>query len=221
MSYQDFIDLLSQVSPIAWICVAIFLAFIFCGRKSKPEAGSKDQDWNNRAGAAGEQKILNLLRQSGYEVLHDLVFRRPDGGTVQIDIAARSRTGEIYILEVKMFAGKIVTTSDPQYWTHNMKNGQTRRILNPMVQVEWQAEAVRQRTGYEPRCFAVNAGRASFPAGIIDWNQLIGKLKSVSCGEINTDRAWKQMQSWQTSTSAANQNLSKEHVRRVKAKWNK
>ena len=219
MSYIELVDLLSNVSPAAWVCIAVFIAFIFFGRKSKPDAGSSRQDWNNRAGAAGEEKIVNLLKRSGYEVLHDLVFRRPDGGTVQIDIAARSRTGEIFILEIKMFAGKVVQTSDPQYWTHNMKNGQTRRILNPMVQVEWQAEAVRQRTGYEPRCFAVNAGRASFPAGIIDWNQLIEKLKKVSCGEINTDRVWKQLQSWQTCISAANQNLAKEHVKRVSKKW--
>ena len=208
------IDNLSEMLVIVAI-VAMALRFIFY---SSPP-GKRKPSYAERAGAAGEAKVVGMLRRLGLEFEHDLVFTRPDGSSVQADVIVRLRNGRLVLLEVKRYSGQVFGHDGEQHWTHRPKTGKQHQILNPIIQATWQADAIRQRTGYQPHIVVANAGTATFPTlrDVVSLRELPVRLEALaSAGTDNTDAAWRRIQGWR---AADNPGLAAKHVRRLQKKY--
>ena len=195
--------------------IAMTFWFVFY---SRPKASGK-RTYAERAGAVGESKVVGMLRRLGIEHEHDIVFTRPDGSSVQVDIVVRLRNGRLIVLEVKRYSGQVLGHDGEQYWTHRPKSGKPHQILNPIIQAGWQADAIRQRTGYQPSVLVVNAGSATFPPlrDVVALRELPGRLEALAAGgSENTDATWRRIQGWR---AADNPGLAARHVQRLKQKY--
>jgi hypothetical protein len=78
------------------------------------------------------QKIRH--RFNAHCIFVDSYFRRPDGGTAQIDIIAVSRRG-IFVIESKGYHGWIFGNANNQKWTQVLAYGHEKRLFyNPIKQ---------------------------------------------------------------------------------------
>lgn len=198
------------------VVAALVAMVLWFHRYRRPQASvSRKLSYAERAGAAGEAYVVGMLRRGGFELVHDLVFARPNGKTKQIDIIVRLRNGRLVILEVKRYAGKVKGADGQEQWLHIRKDGSTKSVLNPLFQGDWQAQAVRERTGYQPYVVAVNAGTAIFESKqVIPLRDLKVKLESLaSSGRESTDAAWRTIQKWR---ACDNEKLNQQHYARMK-----
>jgi hypothetical protein len=95
----------------------------------------KDTDvW--RKGADGERRvaqILEALRPTlGFSLIHDLLVDF-NGTTSQIDHILIDQFGAL-VIETKCYGAALRGKSEDHYWTACYRDGNTRRLLNPLVQ---------------------------------------------------------------------------------------
>ncbi|QSO45624.1 nuclease-related domain-containing protein [Alicyclobacillus mengziensis] len=100
-------------------------------------------------GAAAEkrvQRILSSLPSNEYSVFHDIMIRRPDGNTTQIDHIIISRFG-IWVCETKNYHGHIYGKQSEKYWTQRIGR-QRHRLYNPIWQNRGHVSALQEFLGY-------------------------------------------------------------------------
>lgn len=86
-------------------------------------------------GYLGEKRVrkyLNTLDPSKYMVLHDVMIRRNDGKTSQIDHVVVSIYG-VFVIETKNFSGYIFGDERGRYWTQTIYK-RKEQFLNPIIQ---------------------------------------------------------------------------------------
>lgn len=113
----------------AILAAAVILTYVL----SPSPRQQPNSDYNYKAGHGGEMKVASLLRKLKYEFLHDIVFKRKDGTTTQVDFVVKLRNGILVVLEVKTFAGAVYGDFNSRLWTHTNNKNVQRQFLNPIT----------------------------------------------------------------------------------------
>ncbi|THF73887.1 NERD domain-containing protein [Cohnella fermenti] len=106
-----------------YLLAGIMLALILMARSPKIK------------GMIGESSVrhkLSKLDSKEYIALHDLMIKRPDGKTSQIDHVVISRYG-VFVIETKNYTGWIVGSEKSEYWTQVIYK-RKERLYNPIRQ---------------------------------------------------------------------------------------
>lgn len=171
-----------------------------------------------RVGDEGEARVKQLLERLGLDYDHTLNFRAKsatDGRTVQVDILARLKNGQMVDLEIKNYGGEVTGNPNNKFLLHNGK-----QFLNPIVQSEWQCAALKQRLGgYQPHHYVVFVGNATFPRHerLLSLKTLPGALQKLGAlPRVNTAKAWEIVRRDLHDDTAA-----VEHVDRMQARGRK
>ncbi len=93
-------------------------------------------------GKIGEFRIRQALAQRSPDVLHDFIVPGAYGGLAKIDHAILT-AGGILCIQTKHFNGIVFGDEDEPQWT-NVDGVHRRRFLNPLIQNEGRARALRQ-----------------------------------------------------------------------------
>lgn len=113
-----------------------------------------------RIGGAAEkrvQRILSGLPQNEYVTINDVLIRRPNGNTAQIDHVVVSLYG-VFVLETKNYHGHMVGQENEKYWTQRIGN-QRHRLYNPIWQNRGHIHALQELLGRDvPMCNVVLFG---------------------------------------------------------------
>jgi len=87
-------------------------------------------------GRKGEKKVSSILRSLGksgkYEVLDDILVRKENGFTAQIDHVVVSEAG-VFVVETKNYKGRIEGEPNGQEWIQDIK-GHVSFFENPLIQ---------------------------------------------------------------------------------------
>ena len=98
-------------------------------------------------GTPGEREVIQALLQHGFKptaIYHDLLVRRSNGHTAQIDIVVATNVGLI-VVEVKDMNGWLFGNGLHDFWTVTTSFGHNRyRLYNPFKQNETHIAALRE-----------------------------------------------------------------------------
>ena len=101
------------------------------------------------AGEEGEYYVAKRLRRlndSKYFVINDLLFRKRNGNTIQIDHLVVSPYG-VFVVETKNIYGYIHGTDKSKLWRSYWKDGRDLAFDNPISQNEAHISALEGRLG--------------------------------------------------------------------------
>ena len=90
----------------------------------------------------GQRRINRLLRARSKDVLDNFILPGAYGGLTRIDHAILT-SGGILCIQTKHCSGVVFGEPDDPQWT-NVSGGQRRRFLNPQIQNEGRAAALRK-----------------------------------------------------------------------------
>lgn len=90
----------------------------------------------------GQARIKSALRKRSPDVLHDFILPGAYGGLAQLDHAILT-AGGILCIQTKHMSGVVFGGEDEPQWT-NVDGVSRRRFLNPLIQNEGRARALRQ-----------------------------------------------------------------------------
>ncbi len=93
-------------------------------------------------GKIGQYRIRTALAKRSPDVLHDFIIPGAYGGLAKIDHAILT-AGGILCIQTKHFNGIVFGSEDEPQWT-NVDGVHRRRFLNPLIQNEGRARALRQ-----------------------------------------------------------------------------
>ena len=93
-------------------------------------------------GRIGQFRIRRALSQRSPDVLHDFIIPGAYGGLAKIDHAILT-AGGILCIQTKHFSGIVFGGEDEPQWT-NVDGVHRRRFLNPLIQNEGRARALRK-----------------------------------------------------------------------------
>ena len=93
-------------------------------------------------GKIGQARIRSALAKRSPDVLHDFIIPGAYGGLAKIDHAILT-SGGILCIQTKHFNGIVFGDEDEAQWT-NVDGIRRRRFLNPVIQNEGRARALRQ-----------------------------------------------------------------------------
>ena len=111
----------------------------------------KRKEWTGKSGECITNALLFNLPQRDYHVENDLLLRKADGRTAQIDHVVISRYG-VFVLETKICNGEIDGTGKDFKWT--MKYGkETHTVQNPVRQNEGHIKVLQTITGLPESAF--------------------------------------------------------------------
>lgn len=85
-----------------------------------------------RIGESSVRRKLRKLDSEEYKVLHDLMIRRANGRTSQIDHVVISRYG-VFVIETKNYKGWIMGSEKSEYWTQVLYR-RKERLYSPIRQ---------------------------------------------------------------------------------------
>lgn len=92
----------------------------------------KSPKTKGRIGESSVRRKLDKLNSKEYKVLHDLMIRRTNGRTSQIDHVVISRYG-VFVIETKNYKGWIVGSEKSEYWTQVLYR-RKERLYSPIRQ---------------------------------------------------------------------------------------
>lgn len=93
-------------------------------------------------GKIGQARIRSALARRSPDVLHDFIVPGAYGGLAKIDHAILT-SGGILCIQTKHFNGIVFGHADEPQWT-NVDGAHRQRFLNPLIQNEGRARALRQ-----------------------------------------------------------------------------
>ena len=93
-------------------------------------------------GKIGQSRIRSALAKRSPDVMHDFIVPGAYGGLAKIDHAILT-SGGILCIQTKHFNGIVFGDADEPQWT-NVDGSHRRRFLNPLIQNEGRARALRQ-----------------------------------------------------------------------------
>lgn len=110
----------------------------------------------------GAMRIRRVLYRRSPDVLHDFILPGAYGGLVKIDHAILT-AGGILCIRTRHYNGVIFGGEDEPQWT-NVDGVQRRRFLNPLIQNEGRARALRKVVPDVPIAnLVVFTGKVDFP----------------------------------------------------------
>jgi hypothetical protein len=111
----------------------------------------------------GRRRVERVLKKRGKDVLDDFILPGAYGGLIRIDHALLTAGGIICIRTVH-FNGIVFGGENEAQWT-NVDGPERRRFLNPIIQNEGRARALRQIVPNVPVAnLVVCTGKIEFPA---------------------------------------------------------
>lgn len=112
--------------------------WVFVSYLTRPRKRKRTEEYKNKVGKAGEDKIASLLNSyldsQVYHIFNG-VYLPTQTGTIQIDHIVVSKYG-VFLIETKSWAGWIFGTVDHKKWTQRFGNGRKNYYQNPFLQVE-------------------------------------------------------------------------------------
>lgn len=90
----------------------------------------------------GQRRMRRLLLKSSSHVLHNFILPGAYGGLTRIDHAVLV-AGSIVCIQTRHLGGKVLGKADDPQWTH-VSGGHKRKFLNPQIQNEGRAAALRK-----------------------------------------------------------------------------
>ena len=93
-------------------------------------------------GKIGQSRIRSALAKRSPDVMHDFIVPGAYGGLAKIDHAILT-SGGILCIQTKHFNGIVFGDADEPQWT-NVDGAHRKRFLNPLIQNEGRARALRQ-----------------------------------------------------------------------------
>ena len=154
-------------------------------------------------GRLGRLRVLKALRKRSKDMLDDFILPGAYGGLVRIDHAVLTAGGILCIRTVH-FNGIVFGGENEPQWT-NVDGPERRRFLNPVIQNEGRARALRQVVPDVPVAnVVVCTGKVEFttppPANVITVGQLDSYIQKFVFGPSKVDD-WDSV--WMSVKSAA------------------
>ncbi|MEA4826893.1 MAG: nuclease-related domain-containing protein [Clostridium sp.] len=87
--------------------------------------------------------LLSSLDSEEYKVLNDIMIRKKDGKTTQIDHIIVSDYG-IFVIETKNYAGWIFGKENDKYWTQVLNKRTKNKFFNPIFQNKGHINALKE-----------------------------------------------------------------------------
>lgn len=113
-------------------------------------------------GKIGQYRIRTALAKRSPDVLHDFIIPGAYGGLAKIDHAILT-AGGILCIQTKHFNGIVFGSEDEPQWT-NVDGVHRRRFLNPLIQNEGRAQALRNVVpGVPVENLVIFTGDVEFP----------------------------------------------------------
>jgi len=112
---------------------------------------------------AGDLRMRRALARRSRDVMSDFVLPGAYGGLVHVDHAAMTSGGILCIRAIHL-SGVVFGGEDDPQWTH-VDGTRRRRFLNPLIQNEGRARAMRKAVGDAPVAnLVVFTGNVEFPS---------------------------------------------------------
>lgn len=152
------------------------------------------------AGEEGEYYVARHLRRlnsSKYFVINDLLFRRRNGYTNQIDHVVVSPYG-VFVIETKNIYGYIHGSEKSKLWRSYWRNGRDLAFDNPVLQNEAHIKALAERLGegrqipyYSIIAFSPTADlQVNTPnVNVIYWTQIRDLIRAYKEPVLSIDEA--------------------------------
>lgn len=143
----------------------------------------------------GRWRLRRLLQAHGPHVLHDVILPGAYGGLARIDHALLA-TGGLLCIRAIHVDGTVTGRQDDAQWTH-VDGPRTGRLLNPLIQNEGRARAIRKVLGDVPVFnLVVFTGAVQFggtpPPDVITLDRLQERIAqhAAATAVVDTDAAW-------------------------------
>ena len=151
----------------------------------------------------GDRRITRILGNRSTDVLHDFIFPGAYGGLTRIDHAILTSAG-IICIQTKHCDGVVFGEPDDPQWT-NVDGVHRRRFLNPQIQNEGRARALRKVVPNLPVAnLVVFTGKVEFTAdrrkNVIHLSELDSFITKFELGPSKVDD-WNSI--WLTVKSSA------------------
>lgn len=155
------------------------------------------------AQSLGQRRMRRLLRKSSSNVLHNFILPGAYGGLTRIDHAVLIGSG-IVCIQTRHLGGSVIGEADDPQWTH-VSGGRKRKFLNPQIQNEGRAAALRKVVPDIPVVsLVVFTGNVKLPANraksVIRISELSAYLDKLECKDRKSGD-WESL--WLTVRSAA------------------
>lgn len=132
------------------ILILLFILNLF----SSVSNGRKQETWDeqdydyvsNRKGRIGEAYIHDVLEQlpEEYNVLEDVILKKQDGTTTQIDHLVISKYG-LFAIETKNYSGDIYGYENQKEWTQIIGYSSKTKFYNPIKQSNSHVYEIRKQ----------------------------------------------------------------------------
>jgi hypothetical protein len=151
----------------------------------------------------GQWRIRTALAKRSPDVLHDFILPGAYGGLAKLDHALLT-AGGILCIQTKHFSGVVFGGEDEAQWT-NVDGVKRQRFLNPLIQNEGRARALRKVVPEVPVAnLVIFSGSVEFttppPKNVIHINQLESYVAKYVFGPSKIDD-WQAV--WLTVNAAA------------------
>jgi hypothetical protein len=161
----------------------------------------------------GQLRIRRVLHARSKDVLHDFILPGAYGGLAKIDHAILT-AGGILCIQTKHYNGIVFGAGDEPQWT-NVDGTRRRRFLNPLIQNEGRARALRKAMPEVPVAnVVVFTGRVEFPtpppANVMRVDKLDSFIARFVFGPSKVkdwDAAWLTLQSAAMTDEATRKDL--------------
>ncbi|MGY0374643.1 nuclease-related domain-containing protein [Clostridium sp. JNZ J1-5] len=165
--------------------------------------------------------LLSSLDSEEYKVLNDIMIRKKDGKTTQIDHIIVSAYG-IFVIETKNYAGWIFGKENDKYWTQVLNKRTKNKFFNPIFQNKGHINALKELIGkdipyYSIVAFSTKATLKNKMSNVVYMSQLKKTIrqytdKAISKKEvINICNIIKR-------ANILDKEVKKEHVKMVRSK---
>lgn len=151
-----------------------------------------------KVGESYSAQQLRKLNKRKYFVINDLILRKRNGNTIQIDHVVVSATG-IFVIETKNIYGNIHGSEKSKLWHSVGRNGRDLAFENPILQNESHIVALKEQIG-DGSCaryisivaFSPKADLQIYSdeANVIYWTELSEFIKSHSLQIMSTEEAY-------------------------------
>lgn len=106
----------------------------------------KRRDIKTIKGEIGEVQVnraLSALNVQDYHLISNIIIKKPDGSSSQIDHLVVSKYG-IFVIETKNYSGVIIGSENDYKWQHIFNKFSKFKFLNPIIQNKGHIEALKQ-----------------------------------------------------------------------------
>lgn len=174
-----------------------------------------------KIGETAVSGLLSSLDSEEYKVLNDIMIRKKDGKTTQIDHIIVSAYG-IFVIETKNYSGWIFGKENDKYWTQVLNKRTKNKFFNPIFQNKGHINALKELIGkdipyYSIVAFSTKATLKNKMSNVVYMSQLKKAIrqytdKAISKKEvINICNIIKR-------ANILDKEVKKEHVKMVRSK---